>query len=125
MSNNISYLKLLIGKSVTGTEYNTSAIIPVNSNKSDSPPIRMSIFVHVHFEDYRLHIYNTIHVLPSGKTMNDFVGLYVKDAYETKEEAVLMFENDYKIVVDMRDEAYSDPEAMYLSGPDNFWTVWN
>lgn len=64
-------------------------------------------------------------ISPSDKVVSDFVGLKVFKAYETKDDTILIFSDDYKIVVDLRDEAYSDPEAMYLIGPDNFWVVWN
>lgn len=125
MVNNESYLKLLIGKYVTKTEYSSSTIAPINGDKNDPFLIKASVFVQIYFEDYRLNIYNTMHVIPSDRMVNDFIGLKVMEVYETKEEAILKFKNNYKIIVDMRDEAYSDPEAMYLAGPNNFWTVWN
>ena len=120
-----SYLQLLIGKPVTGAKYNTSTVAPINNDKNDSSLIRTSIFVQIYFEDYRLNIYNTIRISPSDKVVDNFVGLKVLEAYETGDEAVLVFSDGYKIVIDLRDEAYSDPEAMYLTGPDNFWVVWN
>lgn len=125
MANNQSHLQLLIGKIVTRTEYNTSTVVPINTNNKDISSIKTSVFVQIYFEDYRLNIYNAMRVIPSNKSVNDFIGLHVVATYESKDEVILSFENDYSIVVNMKEEGYSDPEAMYLSGPNNFWTVWN
>jgi hypothetical protein len=121
-----TYLELLVGRAVTGAEYNTSTVAPIDIIKNgDASFIKTSISIVVYFEEYRLSIYNNIRIWPPNKEINDFVGLKVLEAFETKEEAVLKFQHDCKVVIDLRDEAYSGPEAMYLSGPDNFWVVWN
>lgn len=86
--------------------------------KNNSSLIRTSISNQICFEDYRLNIYNTINIFPSDKAIIDFIGLKVLDTYETKEEAALIFQNNYKVLVNLRDEAYSDPDAMYLTGPN-------
>lgn len=119
-----TYLKLLIGKKVSKTEHSTNIIIPIK-DVVESSTINTSIYIQVYFEDYRLNIYNLISISPQGKIIADIVGLTVIEAYESDEEAVLIFNNEYKLIVNMRDEAYSDPEAMYLAGPNNFWVVWN
>jgi hypothetical protein len=121
-----TYLKLLVGKIVSSAEYNTSTVAPIGTMKnSDASLIKTSISIQVYFEEYRLSIYNKIRVLPPNKEINDFIGLKVLDAFETTGEAVLIFQHGCKIIIDLRDEAYSGPEAMYLSGPDHFWFVWN
>jgi hypothetical protein len=117
-----TYLELLVGRTVTGAEYNTSTVAPIDIIKNgDASFIKTSISIVVYFEEYRLSIYNNIRIWPPNKEINDFVGLKVLEAFETKEEAVLKFQHDCKVVIDLGDEAYSGPEAMYLSGPDNFW----
>jgi len=123
--NDTSYLKLLIGKTVVNTEYSTSTVVPLSSAENDSSLMRTTVFVQIYFEDYLLHIYNKMRVLPNSKAISDFIGLIVIDAYETKEEASLVLQDDNKLIVDLRDEAYSDPEAIYLTGPNDFWVVWN
>ena len=42
------------------------------------------------------------------------------------EYADLLFDNGFRFIVDLRDEAYSgDPEAMCLNGPNNLIVVWD
>jgi hypothetical protein len=120
-----SYLKLLIGETLTHTAYNTSTVLPINTKQKENLPANISLFIQLLFEKYRLNIYNTVDITPPEKVVNDFIGLRVVDVCETNEAAILFFESGFKITVDLRDEAYSDPEAMYLAGPENFWVVWN
>jgi hypothetical protein len=116
-----SYLNKLIGKKLTSTDINTSTAFAINKPNDKG---RMSIVLHLIFEDYRLEIYNPIKIFPDKK-LDDMVKLRVVETLETEYQAELVFETGYKLIVDMRDEVYSDPEAMCLSGPDNFWVVWN
>ncbi|HET6994903.1 MAG TPA: hypothetical protein VFI06_07965 [Chitinophagaceae bacterium] len=125
MDNENSYLKHLVGKAVTKTQMTTSTTFALENNKTDKSDPRMEIALGIFFEDFYLEIYNPIEIIPSDKGLDDFRGLTVVVAKEDNDEAGLIFNNGYKILINMRDEAYYGPEAMYLSGPDNFFVVWN
>jgi len=120
-----SYLKRLIGKTVTKTDISTSTIIGILTNKEEPSNERMIMLLQLYLEDYRLQIDNPVTIIPLDKELLDFVGLKVFDTNEKKEEAELIFDNGYKIIINMRDEVYYGPEAMSLYGPDNFCAVWN
>ena len=121
----ISHLERLIGKTVTNTGMGTSTTYSIGKSKDDPDDIRTEIELNIFFEDYYLNIYNPITIIPSEKELLDFTGLSLIATSETKDEAELIFDNSYRIIIDLRDEAYYGPEAMCLSGPDNFWAVWN
>ena len=115
------YLNRLVGKILTSINISTSTVLPINGNGKELYTIANALC----FEDYQLNINNPISILPLNKELKDLVHLKVVATDERKEQAEIIFEGGYKILVDMRDEAYYDPEAMYLTGPDNFWVVWN
>lgn len=122
---NESFLKRLIGKKVSEIHIGTSTVIALNNEVESRIDDRMSIMFQICFDDYRLDIYNSFKIVPEVNDLNDLKGLIVTDALELKEEAKIIFENNSELIVDMRDEAYYDPEAMCLHGPNNFWNVWN
>lgn len=120
-----SYLERLVGKHLNRTGINTSTVAPIGVNEKDPTNVRMTITIQFYFEDYVLNVYNPITIVPENTQLNDFIGLSVIYVSETTEEAKLFFDNDAVLVVNLRDEAYYDPEAMTLYGPDNFCAVWN
>jgi hypothetical protein len=121
----ISYIERLIGKFVTDTKMGTSTTYPIGENSDDLDFKNIEIELVIFFEDYYLNIYNPITIIPSEKELLDFIGLKVIAISETKKEMELVFDNGYKILIDLRNEVYNGPEAMCLSGPNNFCVVWD
>src|ERR1700740_2993845 len=119
--NNDKYLNRLIGKSLISTSISTSTILPLNGNGKELYTIANSL----HFEDYRLDINNPISFIPADKDLESLIGLKVIATDERKEEAEIIFNNGFKLIIDMRNEAYYDPESMVLNGPNSFCAVWN
>lgn len=115
------YLNRLTGKRLTSFDISTSTVLPINGNGKEVYTIANALY----FEDYQLNINNPISITPSDKELQDLVDQKVMATDERKDEAEIVFANGTKILVDMRDEVYYDPEAMYLIGPNNFWVVWN
>ena len=115
------YLNRLVGKILTSINISTSTIFPINGNGRELFTIANTL----HFEEYQLEINNPISILPIGKELEDLVHLKVIGTDEREKEAEIVFDGGYKLLVDMRDEVYYHPEAMYLHGPDSFWVVWN
>jgi hypothetical protein len=115
------YLNRLVGKVLTSVNVSPSTILSIIENGKALYTITNTLY----FEDYRLNINNPISILPVAKELDDLVHLKVVATKERKKEAEIVFDSGYKLIVDMRDEGYYDPEAMYLTGPDNFWVVWN
>lgn len=73
-----------------------------------------------------LAIYNNFLLL--GMTPGDVKGLIgkaVTDIDEDKYRVSIKFDNDSVIQIDMRDEAYTGPEAMQLRVPGETIVVWN
>jgi len=73
-----------------------------------------------------LSIYNKYEL--EGFVLSDalrLVGNTVTYVDEQKEVITIRFENNWVLRVDMRDEAYSGPEAMQLRVPDDPIVVWN
>ena len=120
-----SYLERLIGKIVTNTKMGINTSYASGISQDDSHFETKEIELNMCFEDYCLSISNPITIIPSEKELLDFTGLKVIAISESKEKGELIFDNGYKVIIDLRDEVYNGPEAMALSGPDNFWVVWN
>lgn len=119
------YLKLLIGKSVTATDSYTNFVIPrdkelqANNNYYHSISESTQLII----EEYGLDLINPFIITPSVNDINDLTGLVIVDTHEYAESAELVFNNGSKLILDMRDEVYTGPEAMVLHGP-NFLAVW-
>lgn len=120
-NNNEKYLNRLIGKRLLSTRISTSTVLPINGNGKELYTIANSL----HFEDYRLDINNPITFIPADKDLESLIGLKVIGTDERKEEAEIIFDNGFKLIVNMRDEVYYDPESMVLNGPNSFCAVWN
>ena len=125
MTKEEAYLKRLIGKLFVSAEINTNTIVAINevveNGKSEILTLSNTLF----FEDYRLNVYNPISVIPADKIVGDLIGCKVTLTDERLNEAEIQFDNGYKLIINMRDEVYFDPEARCLYGPNNFWVVWN
>ena len=119
------YLEQLIGKAVTKTDITTSTTIGIRKTKDEPSNEKMEITLQLFLEDYLLNIYDPITIIPANKELLDFISLKVIAVSETKEEAELIFDNGYKVIINMREEVYFGPEAMCLYGPDDFCAVWN
>lgn len=110
---------------MTSTSIGTSTIFPINGNTDDGTGVKFTIDNILYFEDFQLNINNPISLTPLDKELDNLIGLKVIETDERKEEAELVFENGYRLVVNMRDEVYYGPEAMSLNGPNGFCVVWN
>lgn len=119
------YLKLLIGKSVTATDCYTNFIIPRDKELQANNNFYHSITeaTQLIIEEYILNLINPFIITPSVNDINDLVGLVIVDTHEYAKSAELVFNNGSKLILDMRDEVYTGPEAMVLHGP-NFLAVW-
>jgi len=73
-----------------------------------------------------LSIYNS-HKLDGfiADNVQDLIGKVVSQVEDQMEIATIKFENDWAILVDMRDEAYMGPEAMQLRVPGEPIVIWN
>lgn len=118
---NENYLNRLVGRFLKSANLTTSTVLPVNGEGKELYTIANSLY----FDEYRLDINNPISIVPSDKSLGSMTGAKVISTDERKEEAEILFDNGYKILIDMRDEVYYDPESMVLNGPDNFCAVWN
>lgn len=73
-----------------------------------------------------LAIYNNFKLV--GTTSSDaktLIGKSVTDVSESKYMVTIRFDNDSVLQIDMRDEAYTGPEAMQLRVPDEPIVIWN
>jgi hypothetical protein len=120
-----SYLGKLVGKTVTHTEMGTSTTYAIGRTHDNPDFAKTEIELSIFFEDYYLNIYNSVTLFPSDKELLDFIGLKVIAISDAKKEAELVFDNGSKIVIDLTYEEFYGPEAMTLSGPDNFLAIWN
>lgn len=73
-----------------------------------------------------LSIYNS-HKLDGfiADNAQDLIGKVILQVEDQLEIATIKFENDWAILVDMRDEAYMGPEAMQLRVPGEPIVIWN
>jgi hypothetical protein len=123
-----SYLTRLIGQTIINVDTDLSYVIGLKQNKTDAGNQVMNVYVQIYFNDYRLHIYNKAEITCTDSTNRntiDLVGLTVISILEVKDFAELHFDNGCIYKIELRDEAYTDAEAMALFGPDLFWVVWN
>jgi hypothetical protein len=121
----ISHLERLIGRTVRNTDMGTSTTYAIGKSQEDPDFQINEIELRLFFEDYYLNIYNPITIIPADKELLDFVGLKVIAVNETEVEAELFFDNGHKMVIDLSDEVYHGPEAMSLTGRDDFCAVWS
>ncbi len=120
-----SYLEKLLGKVLVRTQISTTTTVGITIKKEDLLQQQFSLIYKLYFDDYLLIINNPISIIPSNISINDLVNNKIIIVNETKDEAELVFENGSKLVVNLREEAFYDPEAMSLMGPNNFCVVWN
>lgn len=120
----IVYLQQLVGKTVANTELITGTVIARKASRDEPDNIQIELTWQMYLEDYILNIYNAMSIRPDEKEFDDLRGLKVIAVDENKERAELIFDNGTKLQVDLRDEAYTGPEAMCLYGPDNLCVVW-
>lgn len=127
MPNNKSYLKYLVGQTITKIDIDINTVVSLKGKKEDQSETMRSVYTQVYFSEYRLDIYNKTEIIGGINTsIKELIGLRVIDSHETDEIAKLILDNGYQFIVDLRDEAYStDPEAMCLQGPNNLIVVWN
>lgn len=120
-----SQLSILIGKFVTDNRFSTSTTAFIRNDEADPKEVRVTLSVQLYFGEYILNINNPITILPGNLNLDNLVGREVRMVMETNVEAILIFTENVKVIVNLRDEAYHDPEAMTLYGPNNFCIVWN
>jgi hypothetical protein len=118
-------LDYLLNKIITKVNLDTSTTFAINADKNASNFSKMELVVQIHFEDFLLNVYNPIKISPSYAELKDLIGHRVMKTYESKDKAEIIFESNYKLKINMREEAYFGPEAMCLYGPNNFCAVWS
>lgn len=118
----MEHLNRLVGKTITGISAGEGTYYSLNE-KERPPQIVPEIYISI--EDHSLTISNKIIFKKNTASINIFSGKKIKNIVETKDEIKITTEDENWFVVDLREEAYSGPEAMSLHGPDNFWVVWN
>jgi hypothetical protein len=121
-----SKLELLMGERVINVSSGLSSVFPLEDSTKDNLKTSMLVYTQVIFENYTLNIYND-HELVSEKnhSLLNIVGEKVIGIQELDKEANIKLENDDILKINLKDEAYNDPEAMSLNGPDNLCIVWN
>ena len=117
-------LKKLIGRVLISTEISTNTIVAINGDVENDKSAILTLSNVLYFKDYTLHINNPISIVPSDKVLNDLIGYKVKNTIERLHEVEIQFSYGFKLIINMRDEIYYDPEAMCLHGPDNLIVVW-
>lgn len=73
-----------------------------------------------------LSIYNRFEL--EGFNLEDvhlLVGSFITDVQECEEIILICFRNNLKLRIDMRDEAYTGPEALQLCVPGEPIIIWN
>ena len=121
-----SKLELLMGERVINVSSGLSSVFPLEDSTKDNLKTSMLVYTQVIFENYTLNIYND-HELVSEKnhSLLNIIGEKVIGVQQLDEEANIKLENDDILRINLKDEAYNDPEAMSLHGPDNLCIVWN
>lgn len=118
------YLRLLIGKRVVNVDWSTDLTISREKDKQTAEHIISSEYVQLFIEEYRLNINNPYSIMPEHIGIADLIGLIVVSTVKRDFDAEIVFDNGCSLIIDMRDEVYTDPEAMVLYCP-GFWAVWN
>lgn len=120
-----SYLENLAGLTIRNVQTEIDHTIPIATAKEKGDDV-FSAYIQLYFDGYILNIYNTFEIIPDGgMDLKKLIGLKTISANETKEEAELLLDNGKVIKINLRDEAYTGPEAMFLKGPDELFVVWN
>ena len=119
------YLNRLIGKKLMSVSISTNTIVAINGKNEKKNSDKFTLSNVLNFDDYNLHIYNPITIEPSNKELNDLIGDIVVNTDERENDAEILFDSGCKLLVNMQAEAYYDPEAMSLYGPNSFFVVWN
>ena len=127
MLKNKSYLNYLIGEVIIDVSVDVSTFSQLTKAAEDESTTVMSVNTQILFNQYRLDIYNKMEIIGRINVhIKDLVGLRVIDINETNEMAELFFDNGFKLVIDLINEAGTiDPETMCLQGPDNLIVVWD
>lgn len=127
MLKNKSYLNYLIGEAINDVSVDVSTFSQLTKAAEDESTTVMSVNTQILFNQYRLDIYNKMEIIGRINVhIKDLVGLRVIDINETNEMAELFFDNGFKLVIDLINEAGTiDPETMCLQGPDNLIVVWD
>ncbi|MFM0736920.1 hypothetical protein PQQ51_06700 [Paraburkholderia xenovorans] len=77
-------------------------------------------------EEITLNLYNRYTVTgligPSAKAL---IGSRVTNVTETSEHAILEFDSNVRIEIDLTDDAYTSPEAMQLRVPGSPIMIWS
>lgn len=122
-----SYLTHLIGQTIQNVEAGINSVISLKKKNEEKSDEVTSVYTQILFNEYRLDIYNKAEIIgPNKNKINELVGRKVIDAHETNENAELIFDNNYRLIIDLREDAFgSDPEAMCLLGPNDLIVVWD
>jgi hypothetical protein len=74
--------------------------------------------------DILLSIYNLYFFHPSPCSIESLLTKRVDNVIETSEFVEIIFDNGFKMIIDLREEAFSGPEAMLLRVKKDELIVW-
>jgi hypothetical protein len=121
-----THLELLIGEKIINIDTGFSSVYPLNNDTKDFSSSSMLVSTEIYFEHYTLSIFNNHELISADNhPILDIIGKKVASVQESDSEVQLRLTNNDIIKVNLSDEAYNDPEAMCLQGPDNLIVVWN
>ncbi len=77
-------------------------------------------------EGITLNLYNRYTVTGLiGSSAKALIGARVTNVTETSEHAILEFDSNVRVEIDLTDDAYTSPEAMQLRVPGSPILIWN
>jgi len=128
MNNKKTFLNSIIGETIKKTNAEISTIIPLKKNKEDVGDELTLVYSQLYFDNYTLLIYNNYKIICNNNQaikIDELVNSRVLRTNEEKDFVELIFDNNCKLIVDLRDDAYNGPDAMCLKGPNDLFVVWN
>lgn len=123
----MSLLERLVGQTVLTVSDDIATYIPLDS-PLPFPESGQAVIVRViAFVDYQLSITNPVRVIRSDGSpeLSSLVGMMASRVEENERKALIGFNGDLELEIDLRDESFIGPEAMVLHGPNDHIVVWN
>jgi hypothetical protein len=75
-------------------------------------------------EKIGLSVYNDIHMLPAGASIDDLTGKMVISVDEKQDSVEIRFLDKTAFIIDMRDQAFHGPEAIQLNRVGQTPVIW-
>jgi|SRR5450432_1528905 hypothetical protein len=121
-----SKLDLLIGQKINKVNTGFSSVYALDAEIANDLSSSMIVHTQIFFQIYQLNIFNDHELVSSyGNSMENDIGQSVISIEESEKEALILLENGDFIKIHLSDEAFNEPEAMCLYGPDNLIVIWN